>query len=164
MNKYLIGLFLIALTSHFSYGQTEIETKEWILRQLNLHTASGNVIFKYSFVNDLLVQEISVQIQGIPIGDGQKFIKSIQLENIGEVIFEEEDNFFLMILRCKGNKLCSLFAKKNADGTSDILNDKTSNEFSIDLKKSFKNDDLPNKMKEAINHLIKMKGESIIED
>ena len=164
MNKYLIGLILIVLSSHFSYSQTEIETKEWILHQLNLHAASGEVVSKYRFENDLLVEETRVHIQGMPLNYSPIFIKSIQIENIGEVLFEQDREFYLMILKCKGDILCSLLTKKNADGTSDNTNDKMSNAFRIELKKSFMNDDLPYRMKETINHIIKMKGGSIIED
>ena len=164
MYKYLIGLILILLTSQFSYGQTESETKEWILHQLNLHAARGEVVSKYRFENDFLIEEMTVQIQGMPINYSPIFIKSIQIENIGEVLFEQDKEFYLMILKCKGDSLCSLLTKKNADGTSDNSNDKKSNNFQIELKKSFMNEDLPNRMKETFNHLIKMKGGSIIED
>lgn len=148
---------IFLLISFLNYGQSKSETEDWIKEKIFSYSYKSADI-SHSYVIDfnsgtMLIRNTSISV----VGSFKQEIYCdywIPIKEISSFRFEENQN----------NIHFKFLKKNNAKIKSEWLKDKDykySDNFYFILDKSFKNDDMFNRMTKAINNLIKLNGGTI---
>jgi len=156
---FLLGILILALPL-ISYCQTEKDTQEWIKSNLYNYVYSNGM---HNYTVDFKVKGIMKIIQ--PIFDTD-FYYNIPLSKIDQVIINpfkvDEREGYTIKLICKNRESCIVVTNNKPSSDMPAIEYLTARE--LYLNKSFGFDNLPNRMKKAITHLIELNGGKTIND
>ncbi len=148
-----ITIFTFLLFNIFVYSQSKIETEEWINQK----------IYQFSFKSDDVSHSFNVKFKdGIMLitdtttASGITLICNdwIPIKQISSFIFLEHDSTIHLKIFLKNNeKIKSKWSSNNYYSYND--------NFYFILDKSFKKNDMFNRMTKALNNLIKLNGGAI---
>lgn len=155
--KLILPLLLFSFNC---FSQTKADTELWIKNNLEAYRDKGKFVFTDIFFEggNMVVHQ--------PIGN-VLFYSSIPLKEIKQIIIqeyhvEEREGFTIKFL-CKTATNCIEEGK--------IINNKKEPSFGsaqelskLFLDISFKGDNLPTRMKKALNHIVDLNGGKLIDD
>lgn len=155
--KDSILIFIISFISFLNYGQSKIETEDWIKEK----------IFSYSYKSHEISHSYAVSFNG-----GMMLIRNTSISNIGSIKQEIFCDYWIPVKDIlsfrfeenKGNIHFKIFLKNNQKIKSEWSENKKfiyADNFYFILDNSFKNNDMFNRMTKAINNLIKLNGGTI---
>jgi len=156
---FSLGILILAMPL-ITYCQTEKDTQEWIKSNL----------YNYVYPNGAHNYTIDFKIKGImkiiQPTFGTDFYFSIPLNKIDQVIIKpfkaEEREGYTITLICKNRENCVVVTNNNPN--SDLPPTNFLSGRDLFLNKSFGLENLPNRMKKAITHLIELNGGKTIND
>ncbi len=165
--------FIISFTALFfnCFSQTKADTEEWIKTQIEDYRYNGN----YGFKNYEIIFEDGDLMEVAPIGE-EIFYEKISLKSINQATVTafkaegEDREGYVIKLRCKSHGSCIETGKvENGNYVPSIESKEapsteTIEEIFIYLDISFQNDNLPERMKRALKHLIELNGGRLIND
>jgi hypothetical protein len=156
--KFLPFLLLFFCLTHVCFSQNKQETEEWVLSKLNSYSNSGMSAGGNSFQKTL---KFSIK-DGKLIGRDHRLSYSIDLKSITDYSYEllegfKDDTFGTIPsivnikLQCKEGDCVKLYSLNNEfkRGFSNI---------SISMDDSFRNENLPERMKKAFKNLVQFNG------
>jgi hypothetical protein len=157
LSKFLV---LAVLLPFVNYAQSEKDTQDWIVSKLTSHIYS-NGLHNYTF--DLSKKGYFEYTQPIY---GTNFKHSIPLNKINQVIINSFNAYdregYTIKFRCKNRDECVTVTNDNIKVSGARIEFLPASELFFD--KSLGQDNLPNRLKKAFTHLIKLNGGQTIDD
>jgi hypothetical protein len=151
-------LFLFFYLSNVCFSQTKQETEEWILSKLNSYSNSGLSAAGPSFQKSLkfLIKD------GKLVGRDHRSSYSIDIKSVTDYSYEllegfKDDDFgnipsiVTIKLQCKQGDCVKLYSANN-----EYI--KAFSHISISMDNSFRNENLPERMKKAFKNLVQFNG------
>jgi len=163
---------IIAFLQMTTYGQSKVETENWIKEKIEMYGLNKSDIrhshtleFKDINVNDSLQRTMFINHDlDIFYSNGDedhlKYTYSIQLNQIGLILFKYNEGNTWLNINCIDNNDCVNQTNPSKYSTDNELE----NSITIILSKSIENEDMPNRLKSAFHHLVKINGGQIIKE
>jgi hypothetical protein len=158
LKKKIILTLIGALLPFVNYGQSERDTQDWIVSNLTSHVyANGvhNYTYDFSSKGNLIISQPTF---------GTNFYFRIPFNKINQVIinsFSAEDRAgYTIKFHCQNRENCITVTNNNPNVSGiEFLSAKE-----LYFDKSLGQDNLPNRLKKAFTHLIKLNGGHTIDD
>jgi len=155
-------IFLITLFfTQFSIAQTKGDTQVWIKSTVE-NFADRN---QY---NNLNVYFDNNKIWFVEREDGGTFHKELDLKYITQIIIKENNSGYTLILGCSYDKLCCEMKhyKITNEGTARLSEVEPDNKGGVNilLVRGLREDNMVQRLKKAISHLISLNGGKVISD
>lgn len=147
--KKLFIILLVSITN-ISIAQSKIETEKWISEKIKIFGEKSSDVendYTLTFKNGIIEVTHTTKINNRLY----TINAYITIKDISSFQFTEEKD--VILLKIQTNDSSKIKSKLNFEN-----NYKLSNNYNFILNKSFKNNDLINRMTKAINNLIKLYG------
>jgi hypothetical protein len=147
--KKLLIIFLVSITN-ISLAQSKFETETWISEKIKMYGEKSSDVendYILTFKNGLIEVTHTTKINNRLY----TINAYITIKDISSFQFTEEKD--VILLKIQTNDTSKVKSKLNFEDKY-----KLSDNYNFILNKSFKNNDLINRMTKAINNLIKLNG------
>jgi hypothetical protein len=151
---------LAVLLPFANYAQSEKDTQDWIVSKLTSHVYSNglhNYSFDFSTKGNLIITQPTY---------GTDFYFRIPLNKINQVIINsfsvEDREGYSIKFRCINREDCITVTNNNSKNSGTSIEFLSARE--LYFNKSLGQDNLPNRLKKAFTHLIKLNGGKTIDD
>jgi hypothetical protein len=153
----LLGLFFCFITSS-TFSQTKTETEDWIKQKLEAYAYSDEKelwhYYTITYSNCSMIIQHKVKALNITVNA----IVEIPIKEISSITHEKKDNCVWVIYKMRDN--ASKISRKSVE-QGDVI---YVSEYHFILEHSFLAENLPERLKKAMNNLIKWCGGTVTEE